>query len=131
MARVYRYEKVLRFYRLLIKYLLLYFQHEYYGAAEPPVRSSFIGILTGTDYLPFTSLQCILYILCRHNLLNRTFCIQLLCFLYGEPPLFPHKQLFSITSANDIRPNVTKNLLNSLCQIIDIRSIQLLDKQLT
>lgn len=52
-------------------------------------------------------------------------------FFMGCPPLSPHKQLFSITSANDIRPSVTKNLLNSLCQIIDIRSIQLLNKQLT
>ena len=49
--------------------------------------------------------------------------------LWGQTPLFPHKQLFSITSANDIRPSVTKDLLNSLCQIADIGSIQLLNKQ--
>lgn len=33
------------------------------------------------------------------------------------------------TSTNDIRSSITKELLNSLCKIVDGRSIHLLDKQ--
>ena len=34
-----------------------------------------------------------------------------------------------MTSANDIRSSITKELLSSLCKVVDGKSIHLLDKQ--